>query len=180
MAKKLVVLFPGRNYSCDKPLLYYAGKVFMARGYDVVRLGYNYLLKGDKDDISGLINEAFSFVAAELNRIDFSQYEDVVFVSKSMGTALAGEYARKMNIKARHIYLTPVSDALKYMETGHCIVVSGKEDRFLDARKLRIFCVEQDIPLKQFDDVGHALEHNTDINITFAILVVIIRMYKEF
>ena len=180
MAKKLAVLFPGRNYSCDKPLLYYAGKVFSGRGYEVIRLGYNYKLEGDKEDISGLIAEAHTHVENDLRNISFSEYEDVVFISKSMGTALAGEYARQHGIRARQIYLTPVADSLRYMERGKCIVIAGKDDCFLDSRRLRIFCVEQDIPLKQFDDTGHSLEHETDINITFAMLMVIVRMYKEF
>ena len=33
---------------------------------------------------------------------------------------------------------------------------------------------------KQFDDVGHSLECFDDISVTFAILMVIVRMYKEF
>lgn len=179
MAKKIAVLFPGRNYSCDKPLLYYASKIFTARGYEVVRLEYNGKLVGDKEDISGLIKEAREYVFESLDAIDFSKYEDVVFISKSMGTALAGEYSKKINARVRHIYLTPVTDSLKYMERGRCIVIAGKEDKFLDSRRLKIFCVEQDIPLKQFEDTGHSLEHE-DINITFAILMVIVRMYKEF
>lgn len=180
MKKKLAVLFPGRNYSCDKPLLYYASKVFASRGYEIVRLNYNYILKGNKDDIGGLIDEAESHVEKVLNRISFSDLEDVVFVSKSMGTALAGAYAKEHKIEARHIYLTPVMEAMRYMDCGRCLVISGKEDRLLDARKLRIYCVEQDIPLKQFEDVGHSLEHENDINVTFAILMVIVRMYMEF
>lgn len=180
MAKKLLVLFPGRNYSCDKPLLYYAGKIFEERGYEVIRLSYNADLKTDKDNIKGLIEEAYEKVKSELDRINFLLYEDVVFVSKSIGTALAGRYEKKTGRRIRHIYLTPVSEALQYMSRGKCLVVAGKEDRYLDGRRLKIYCVEQDIPLKQFDEVGHALEHPKDINITFAILMVIVRMYKEF
>lgn len=179
-ANKIVVLFPGRNYSCDKPLLYYAAKVFAGRGYEVVRLKYNYRLRGDKNDIGGLIKEAQEYVMEELARLDFSSYDDVVFVSKSMGTALAGEAAKELGVRARHIFLTPVGEALKYIKRGECIVISGKEDRILDSRRLRIYCVEQDIALKQFDDVGHSLEHVEDINVTFAILIVIVRMYMAF
>lgn len=178
--KKIVVLFPGRNYSCDKPLLYYAGKVFEKRGYEVVNLTYNSRLKGNKNDITGLIEEAKVYVLEELNKIDFSLYEDVVFVSKSMGTALAGYCEFEKNIRVRHIFLTPVQDGMMYMRRGKCIVVSGKEDTFLDSKKLKIYCVEQDVALKQFDEVGHSLEHPDDMNKTFAILMVIIRMYREF
>lgn len=178
--RNLLVLFPGRNYSVDKPLLYYGGKVFEKRDYDVVRLHYNYKLKADKDDIHALIEEAKAYVINTLSKIDFSKYEDIVFISKSIGTALAGYAELYFKVKARHVYLTPVADSLKYMSRGKCIVVSGKEDKILDARKLKIYCVEQDIALKQFEEVGHSLEHPDDINKTFAILMVIIRMYKEF
>lgn len=177
---KLVVIFPGRNYSVDKPLLYYAGKVFENREYDVVRLHYNYKLKADKDDIPALIEEAKIHVIKALSKVDFSKYEDVVFISKSMGTALAGYAELYFNVKARHVYLTPVADALKYISSGKGIVVSGKEDKILDSRKLKIYCVEQDIALKQFEEVGHTLEHPQDMNKTFAVLMVIIRMYREF
>ncbi len=177
--KNLLVLFPGRNYSCDKPLLYYAASVFEQRGYDVIKLNYNYFLKGDRENIEGLIEEAKQYVERQLDKIDFAKYDDIVFISKSMGTALAGCYEKHYGIRVRHIYLTPVKESLKYMQRGKCIVVAGKEDAFLESRKLKIYCVEQDIPLKQFEEVGHRLEHE-DINKTFAILMVIIRLYKEF
>ncbi len=181
MAKtKLLVIFPGRSYSVDKPLLYYAGKVFEDRDYDVVRLHYNYKLKSEKDDIPALIEEAKIHVIKALSKVDFSKYEDVVFISKSMGTALAGYAELYFNVTARHVYLTPVADALKYISRGKGIVIAGKEDKILDSRKLKIYCVEQDIALKQFEEVGHTLEHPKDMNKTFAILMVIIRMYREF
>ena len=180
MAKKLLIEFPGRNYSCDKPLLYYGKKIFEKRDYKVISLNYNYHLKGDKDDIDGLIEEAIVLAKQVLDKIDFSKYEDIVFLSKSIGTAVAGYIENYYKIRVRHIYLTPVQGALKYMQRGKCIVVSGKEDTILDSRKLRIYCVEQDIPLKQFEEVGHTLEHWEDINKTFAILMVLIRLYKEF
>lgn len=180
MGRKLLIEFPGRNYSCDRSLLYYCGKIFSQKGYDVVRLDYNFRLKGDKNDIAGLIAEAKDIVIKQLDMIDFSGYEDIVFVSKSMGCALAGFCEEHYNIRARHIYLTPVDASLKYMHRGKCIVVAGKEDTILESRKLKIYCVEQDIPLKQFEEVGHSLEHPQDINRTFAILMVMIRLYKEF
>ena len=177
--KKLMVEFPGRNYSTDKPLLYYAGKVFEEKGYEVIRLGYNFKLLGDKDDIEGLIEEAKSYIKKELDKVDFSGYDDIVFISKSMGTALAGYFEEQYKIKVRHIFLTPVQSALKYMKRGKCIVVSGKNDKILDSRRLKIYCVEQEVALQQFENVGHSLESD-DINTTFAILMVIVKLYKGF
>ena len=177
--KKLMVEFPGRNYSTDKPLLYYAGKVFEDKEYDVIRLNYNFKLMGDKADIEGLIEEAKPYIKKALDKVDFSEYEDIVVVSKSMGTTLAGYFEEHYKIKVRHIYLTPVQSALKYMKRGKCIVVAGKNDRYLDSRRLKIYCVEQDVALQQFENVGHSLE-SEDINTTFAILMVIVKLYKGF
>lgn len=177
--KKLMVEFPGRNYSTDKPLLYYAGKVFEEKDYEVIRLNYNFKLLGDKDDIEGLIEEAKPYIIKVLDKVDFSEYEDIVFISKSMGTTLAGYFEERYKIKVRHIYLTPVQSALKYMKRGKCIVVAGKNDKILDNRRLKIYCVEQDVALQQFDNVGHSLESD-DINTTFAILMVIVKLYKGF
>ena len=178
--KNLMILFPGRNYSCDKPLLYYAGQMFRSRGYDVIRLDYNTRLKGDKEDVEGLIDEAWPMIKQQLSKVNFSAYKDIVFVSKSMGTTLAGRAEESFSLRVRHIFLTPVASALKFMRTGHCIVIAGKEDKMLDERKLRIFCAQENVALKQFDDVGHSLECFDDISVTFAILMVIVRMYKEF
>ncbi len=179
--RKLMVLFPGRRYSTDKPLLYYAGMIFASRGYDVIRLSYDDLILAEPDaDIPTLINKAMPMVEKKLSDVNFDAYSDIVFISKSMGCALAGEYEKKYKLKVRQLYLTPVAESLKYMSRGRCMVVAGKEDYILTSKRLRIYCVEQDIPLKQFEDVGHSLEHKTDINITLAILMVMIRLYKEF
>ncbi|MBQ9607982.1 MAG: hypothetical protein IJV15_00895 [Lachnospiraceae bacterium] len=180
MAKKVLVEFPGRNYSVDKPLLYYAGRVFEQKGYEVVRLDYNFKLMGDKNDIEGLIEEAKPYVKSALDKIDFSDCEDIVFISKSMGTTLAGYFEEYYKIRVRHLFLTPVQSALKYMKRGKCIVIAGKEDPFLDSRRLKIYCVEQDVALEQFEGVGHSLEDNADINKTFAILMVTVKLYKGF
>lgn len=180
MSKKLLVTFPGRNYSTSKPLLYYGERVFGMRDYDVISLDYDKYLNSNKDDLEGLIAEAIPLAFKKLRNIDFSKYEDVVFLSKSIGTAVAGAVEEKLRILARHIYLTPVAPALKYMRSGKGIVVAGKEDSFLDSKKLKIFCVGEDIALKQFDDVGHSLEYKDDISKTFAVLMVVVRLYKEF
>ena len=46
--KKIVVIFPGGNYSADCPLLYYAGVKFEDRGYEKVTISYGDLIKQSK------------------------------------------------------------------------------------------------------------------------------------
>ena len=43
MKEKLVIIFPGIGYHCDKPLLYYAKKLAKEHGYEeIVSLKYSY------------------------------------------------------------------------------------------------------------------------------------------
>jgi|GEM_PF-6579042 len=46
--KKIVVIFPGGNYSADCPLLYYSGFKFEVRGYEKVAISYGDLIRRDK------------------------------------------------------------------------------------------------------------------------------------
>ena len=39
--KKIACLFPGIGYTCDKPLLYYSGKMFASLGWKVVPVPYS-------------------------------------------------------------------------------------------------------------------------------------------
>ena len=48
MKKKIAVLFPGIGYTCDKPLLYYTGKLAVARGYKLVKVEYGNFPSGIK------------------------------------------------------------------------------------------------------------------------------------
>ena len=38
--KKIAVIFPGRNYGTDCPLLYYARLVLESRGYETIAVNY--------------------------------------------------------------------------------------------------------------------------------------------
>ena len=59
MKKKIAVLFPGIGYTCDKPLLYYTGKLAVARGYKLVKVEYGNFPSGIKEN-KEKIEEAFS------------------------------------------------------------------------------------------------------------------------
>ena len=50
-SESLVVIFPGGNYSCDKPLLYYARKAAIIAGHDVLCISY-----GRKEPIKGAVD----------------------------------------------------------------------------------------------------------------------------
>ena len=99
---KLVVCFPGIGYHCDKPLLYYSRKLAACAGYDhTLLLQYTY----HKDGLRGspaALREAFDTLYAQaetqLSAVDWPQYDDVLFLSKSIGTAVSAAFAQRHGI----------------------------------------------------------------------------------
>ena len=177
--KNAVVLFPGVRYSVDTPLLYYAGSAFSQRGYEVFSVDY-----GDKaQSLSGLEATAQALeepVLTQLRSWGLEDREDVVFVSKSIGTVLAGRCAARLRCPVRHIYLTPLELTLPYLVEGCGIAVGAGDDPFLDAERLKKHCEAQGVPLTLFPGVGHRLEDKKDTQRTLDIMKEVAEIYEQF
>lgn len=177
--EKILVLFPGRNYSTDAPLLYYAKKIYARNGYEILPLSYEHPPKDSPLSIPERIAFTQENVMGILKRKDWSSYQDIVFLSKSMGTVLAGEAAGKFSIPVRHIYLTPLRQTLAYMtENADCAAFAGTSDTHLDAGELFLHCKKNHIPCRQYKGVGHSLEA-ADSRKTLQILSDILRFYEK-
>ena len=96
--KKLAVFFPGIGYTVDKPLLHYSRKLVTDAGYEVKLLpysGFPQKVKGDRDKMLESYRIALAQSEEMLSDIDFSDYNSVLFVGKSIGTIVAAEIAAK-------------------------------------------------------------------------------------
>ncbi len=47
----LAVLLPGRGYTCDMPLFYYSERLLVDRGWDVLRVQYDYRQMSDSTSL---------------------------------------------------------------------------------------------------------------------------------
>jgi phosphoglycolate phosphatase len=147
---KLIVIFPGLNGMADIPMLYYAGVKYIWKGYSCVKIDY----KGTKNI------EAMKAAAAERMRdILFKHYKDILFVSKSMGTLIAAWAEDEFGLKARHIFLTPITRTMEYIHEGKDIqlVVAGTNDSHIDATALRIHCERENVRLELVAGADHSL-----------------------
>lgn len=175
---KLIVLFPGGNYSVDMPLFYYAKFSFELRGYEVLCISYgtnNSTEQSFEEYLVGIKQD----VSIQTLNFDFSRYKDIIFVSKSIGTVCAGWLAQERSLNVRHIFLTPIPDSLQYLTGGNIItVIAGTEDRQLKSESLREHCISRNIPLKQFDNVGHRLETTENMDLNLDILKQIVVLYN--
>lgn len=152
--KKLAVLFPGMGYTCAKPLLYYADALCAEHGYEVVKLDYGQI-PFDKKLAFEVASER---IIPQVLGMNFEGYDDIVFVSKSLGTALAGTACEKLPYPIRNFYMTPVPESLLVMHHNG-ITLSGSKDPWApDHEAMRRGAEERGIPFYSFPGANHSLE----------------------
>jgi phosphoglycolate phosphatase len=155
--RKIGVIFPGIGYHCDKPLLYYGKKALAYRGYEIVEIKYKNVKTGMKIDEAA--ESGYEEACAQLDGIfsDKEAYEDIVFISKSVGTYIAGRYSREHDIKVRNIFSTPLNETMKYI-TPEDLVFHGDADPLADTEKLRQHCEKIGAELYVYPGGNHSIE----------------------
>ncbi len=181
MSRKLAVFFPGRKYSVDCPLLYFADFTCSLKGYERAYLHYA-RHREDKGTttVPEDIENAKAYVTATIQAKELNEYDEVVFISKSIGTALAGYIREELKLKnIKNVYLTPLPETLPYIESKDSIVIAGTKDGFLDKDTLKNFCDENKVQLYQFEGLGHSMETD-DVKESLDILGEIADIINEF
>lgn len=172
--KKLAVMFPGMNYNSDKPLLYYTKKILSKENYDIVSISYGELPKEKQPAFDIAIKKAEE-VTKDIN---WSNYDTILFISKSIGTILAGIIAANLPKNIKHIYIIPINETLEFMN-GDVVVFSGKEDPMMNTKDLVEECNNKEIELFLYDDCNHSMETG-DVNRDIKILADITEKCQEF
>ncbi|MGI6006107.1 MAG: alpha/beta hydrolase [Ruminococcus sp.] len=158
---RLAVIFPGVGYHTDKPLLYYGKKLAKTEGFQIMDVSYG----GFPGNIKGSrtkMEEAFFSARAQtediLQKIDFKIYEKILFISKSIGTIVAADYAGHHEIDAYQIYFTPLEDTFRFARKGREIMFHGTSDPWAETEMVRNRCHDMDIPLFETEGANHSLE----------------------
>lgn len=158
--KKLAVVFPGVGYHADKPLLYYSRKLAVQYGYEVICAEYGQLpsgIKGDAKKMYGAFEQALAHVEEQLSGTDFAACGRVLFLSKSIGTAVAAAYDAKCRIGAGHVYYTPVEASFQAIGTEG-IVFHGTADDWADTKAIQRECEKRGLPLFLTEGANHSME----------------------
>ena len=159
---KIAVYFPGIGYHCDKPLLYYSRNIACELGYKNYRnISYTYNagnIRGNEAKMTEAYEALFLQAETELADIDWSEYDDILFVSKSIGTIIAASYAAKYRLKdARHILYTPLAQTYLF-PPKHAISFIGTADPWSDTDEIIRLSNANHIPLTVYDGCNHSLE----------------------
>lgn len=153
--KKLAVMFPGVGYTMDFPLLYYASFWYEAKGYEQIHLKYNSILFKPDLTREEKTLKAREYIWEKVKDIDFSAYNEVVFLSKSFGTAEAGILAERLGINPVQIYLTPMPRALPYIKEGDTVVMGTADEVYPECRA---YFDEHGIRPMYIEGADHSLE----------------------
>lgn len=157
---KLAVIFPGIGYHADKPLLYYAKKLSRAFGYETEEVPYGDFPEGVKGSPEKM-KEAFVSALAQaediLENVNFSRYDNILFISKSIGTAVASAYAAEHGLNVHHIYYTPVEETFSFVQ-GDGVVFHGTKDPWVETDIVVKACEEKKLPLFITENANHSLE----------------------
>ena len=178
---RLAVIFPGIGYTADKPLLYFCRRIAAGHGYEIRIMDY----KGFPPKIAGdrkRMEESFSIALQQslemLSDVNLDDYEDILFVGKSIGTIaaakLASESPRKDQI--RLILFTPLADTFSF-SFGKAIAFTGDDDPWVGKDKSPIsgICEERGIPCSLIPCANHSLESKE----VFADMKELYRIMKE-
>lgn len=180
--KNLAVIFPGIGYHTDKPLLYYGKKLAAAADCRILEVSYGGFagnIKGNKKEME----EAFCSARAQAEKIlqgtDFDGYDRILFISKSIGTVVAAEYACRHGIPAAHIYFTPLEDTFSFVQKGTGVAFHGTKDPWADTKQVEKLCCDKEIPLFETQGANHSLETG-DVNRDIANLGIIMGHCREY
>lgn len=159
---KIAVYFPGIGYHCDKPLLYYSRNIANKLGYDTSRnVTYTYNarnIRGNEEKMNKAYEVLFSQTESELADIVWTEYDDILFVSKSIGTVIATSYAKKYGLNyIRHILYTPLAQTFLYAP-DNAIAFIGTADPWSNADEIVRLSLENYINFYTYQNCNHSLE----------------------
>ncbi|HWI62280.1 MAG TPA: hypothetical protein VNT75_10615 [Symbiobacteriaceae bacterium] len=162
-AARLAVLFPGNGYQCDAPLLWYTRKAALLAGCDTLSLAYGYPLDPAKpmpEQVSCLAREASQAISQVLK----PSYGSLLFISKSLGTVVAGEVAGQAGgLPVTHLFLTPLGATIPFLRQSQGVMVSGTADKwFGDSCRTQVRNLSG-LELVEVPGAGHSLELDGDL-----------------
>ena len=85
------------------------------------------------------------------------QYEEILFVGKSIGTAGAAWLADKLHIPVRQVVFTPLEMTFAW-PLNDAIVFTGTADPWVPQGRIPELCAEKNIPCHSIEEGNHSLE----------------------
>lgn len=188
-ANGLALLFPGLRYTCDMPLLFYASKLLLHKGFDVLQLHTDYTndkFSNNSPDrqIDWLSEDAGAALQAGLSQRD---YPHLVLVGKSIGTLAMSllllnqpELRSRVTIWLTPLFRLPLVEQATQQLSGPALFAGGTGDNTFDAGRLEH--LKSVIPAQSlvFDSANHSLEVEGNLARSLEILQELVSGLSDF
>jgi hypothetical protein len=176
----LVIIFPDEGYSCDRPLLYYARKVALLEGHDVICISYKRQLTWRDMGLCTVDLEA-DLICDTVNRCLSKVYKNIYFISKGIGTEVAGVVSNRLGYeKIKSIFITPTNYATNHIINSKGFVIIGTKDDIFSQNCIDKIQECKNVEVISFKDADRYLENSHDISETFETLREMISIYIGF
>lgn len=170
--RKIAVVFPGVGYTKDRPLLYYAGKTAVKYGYELKHINFTGLEWSkekltDQSFLSQALEKCLHMTEEAFKDLGDISGDDVVFISKSIGTVVATAYARKKSLNVKQICFSPLEMIDAYIGEGGGILFCGDADPYADIVPIEKIAKDKRLEIHKIHGGNHSLETNnilTDID----------------
>ena len=153
--KKLIIIFPGAGYGLDCPLLYYADFLYETKGFDRIHMNYQNIFSNSKLSLEEKLLNVRNYISKLVKDVDFTSYDEIIFLSKSVGSVEAGILAEKLGVNIIQIFITPIEEAISYCKKDSYVVI-GTQDKAYSVYKK--YCDENRINALYVEDANHSLE----------------------
>lgn len=182
---KLMVIFPGMGYNCDKPLLHYAKKVGMDKGFSVLCIKYG-SMHFQKSKVLAALEPTYQMsrraVEYALLVLDAS-CKDVVFISKSLGTVAAGRITEQLEDKnsrmtIRNFFLTPLEQTLPFAVNPDDYLVYGTDDP-MSTKEVKQAFSDTPLHISVYEGADHSLEVEDDNMKSIEYLKEVVKSYEN-
>jgi dienelactone hydrolase len=167
-ARTLAVLFPGMQYSCDMPLLYYPLKLLLARGAEVLQVRADYTQPAyqslpQAERAAWLAEDATAVVQAVRSQGDTTH---LVLVGKSIGTialaSLAPHEPEAITIWLTPLLRNPLVTAAAEQYRRAALFIAGTADDLYDAFALDHIRFATHAETQLIENGDHSLEIKGD------------------
>lgn len=179
--KKLAVFFPGIGYTNDKPLMHYSRRISRAYGYEEMLVEYHDLpskVRGDMAKMKEACEKALLQADEQLSKVNFKEYDEVVFVGKSIGTVLAARLASKYAPEAKKVLYTPV-EATFSAPVRNAMAFIGENDPWSVLADVVKLADEAGVKLYRYPGCNHSLESG-DISDDLTVIMEVMQKTEEF
>ena len=175
---RLMIMLPGRGYTCEHPVMYYVRAMALTHGYEVLSLQYGFQVaqrEMSREELPVLRQEIQQAVQKARER----RYDRFCIVGKSLGTPLAVELATSLSPEnVSLILLTPVNNAAQHVGHIRTLGIIGTADPFYDAEAINH--TPPSVQWHVFNGLDHALEPQNDWHASLAALLEIISACQSF